>query len=155
MIDDLQGGETVYHYCSMGAFLKIVESVSLRLTNLLFMNDYAEHYWLRRIAAEVIDEITSELDDLSNDMASWLKEQCLAESEFSHVYCTCFSEHEDSLGQWRAYGDDGRGVAMSRSQECCFPRPVTMLMKSLLPDPRPPMVLGRDTPEREEWHGVY
>ena len=33
------------------------------------------------------------------------------------VYCFCMSELPDSLGQWRAYADDGRGVAIGFSRE--------------------------------------
>ena len=33
-------------------------------------------------------------------------------AEKPDLYCCCFSEDGDSLGQWRAYADDGRGVAI-------------------------------------------
>lgn len=107
-----QGGETIYHYCSVDSFLRIVQSGEIWLTNIFFMNDSAEHYWLRHIAVAVIDRLVSESEEFDRVTGKQIRRRCLATNDFHHVYCACFSEDGDSLGQWRSYGDDGKGVAV-------------------------------------------
>ena len=44
-----------------------------------------------------------------------LSSKLFPKEEDTDLYCCCLSERGDSLGQWRAYADDGRGVAIGLS----------------------------------------
>ncbi len=41
----------------------------------------------------------------------------LDDTFFPHFYCSCFSKNGDSLGQWRAYASDGKGVAIGFNRQ--------------------------------------
>jgi len=100
----------LYHYCPLDAFLAIIRDREIWLTNIFCMNDSAEHYWLRRVAQDVLRQKMKGNADLCS-LASML----FPNEEDTDLYCCCLSEEGDSLGQWRAYADDGRGVAIGLS----------------------------------------
>lgn len=102
----------LYHYCSVDAFIKIVTSKTIWLTNLFFMNDSQEHFWLRTKARKCLDEqIRGNPDDFGYEYLDTILKQ-----EWMHeIYCACFSERGDLLSQWRAYADDGKGVSVGFS----------------------------------------
>jgi hypothetical protein len=50
--------------------------------------------------------LTETLSFLSNNLFKDLKQNIFP------TYISCFSSAKDNLGQWRGYGDDGRGVAI-------------------------------------------
>lgn len=104
--------EMIYHYCSLEAFLRIIESKSILLTNLRFMNDTQEHLWLRGIAVEVIDQMKRESAGFDQEFAECLKAELGNDDEFVDIYCACFSKERDLLSQWRAYAADGGGIAV-------------------------------------------
>jgi hypothetical protein len=117
-------GDFLYHYCSLDAFLGIIRSKEIWLTNIFYMNDSAEHYWLRHVAQDVLRRRkTSTSDELCRSIAAKL----FPPEEKTEMYCGCFSEDGDSLGQWRAYADDGRGVAIGFSRQ--------MLRETVCDDP--------------------
>lgn len=104
----------LFHYTSSDRFIKMLEKGNLRASNLWFMNDgseltYAEqlleglisHYG-HRSGAEAVQEafqkVTERLNPLREDLYD--------------AYAFCVSEVDNDLSQWRAYGDDGRGVAV-------------------------------------------
>jgi len=99
--------EIIYHYCSAASFLKIVESKSIRLSSIYYMNDAMEGFWLRQLAVEHIQGL-ADLDDV---MRGHL-EKVIGDQSRDSTFCACFSEDEDSLSQWQAYADDGRGFAI-------------------------------------------
>ena len=98
----------LYHYCPVDAFIKIVTNKTMWLTNLFFMNDSQEHFWLRTKARKHLQEqIQGNPDDFGYDyIDSILKQESMHE-----IYCACFSEQGDLLSQWQAYADDGKGVS--------------------------------------------
>ena len=102
----------VYYYCSVDAFIKIVTGKALWLTNLFFMNDSKEHYWLRDKARKYIhDQIQHDPDEFGYQYLDTILKQ-----EWMHeIYCACFSERGDLLSQWRGYANDGTGVAIGFS----------------------------------------
>jgi hypothetical protein len=84
------------------------------LTNVFFLNDSEEHFWLRNKARKFI---SAQLQQYPNDDGyQWL--DMILRNEWRHeIYCACFSERTDLLSQWRAYGDDGKGVAIGFSTD--------------------------------------
>ncbi len=112
----------LYHYCSMEAFLGIVQSQFLRLTNIRFMNDSKEVSWIYELAKKVLWDkqfrCHSENEKrLCKRLMSHCDELFLNESYFPGYYGSCFSKNGDSLSQWRAYADDGKGVAIGFSRQ--------------------------------------
>lgn len=97
-----------FHYTDIHGFLGILGSGTLRMCSHRTMNDSMELKWsirkkLKAIQKEVNDPLQH---DLLNEIENSLKSVPL------HAYLTCFSMEKDSLSQWRAYGDDGKGVAI-------------------------------------------
>ena len=104
----------LYYYCSVDAFIKIITNKTLWLTNLFFLNDSQEHFWLRNKARNFIaQQIQHHPDD---EGYQWL-DMILRQEWLHEIYCACFSEQSDLLNQWRAYGDDGKGVAIGFSTD--------------------------------------
>jgi hypothetical protein len=99
----------VYYYCSVDTFVKIVTNKTLWLTNLFFLNDSEEHFWLRNRARRFVEQrMLQQPDEFGYQYLNTILKQ-----EWRHeIYCVCFSEQPDLLWQWRAYGDDGRGFAV-------------------------------------------
>lgn len=102
----------VYYYCTVDTLVKIVSNKTLWLTNLFFLNDSEEHFWLRNKARSFI----AEMIERHPDEFGFQYLETILKQEWRHeIYCSCFSEHHDLLSQWRAYGDDGKGFAIGFS----------------------------------------
>ncbi|SCJ52561.1 Protein of uncharacterised function (DUF2971) [uncultured Clostridium sp.] len=86
-----------YHYCSLDTLHKIIEGKTIRLSNIDRMNDSNEGKDIEKFAKDIIDT-----------MPESLREQYYNQ----RIYISCFSKGKDILSQWRAYGDDGKGVAI-------------------------------------------
>lgn len=86
-----------YHYCSLDTLHKMIEGKTIRLSNIDRMNDSNEGKDIEKFAKDIIEDIPDSL-----------KEQYYNQ----RIYISCFSKGNDILSQWRAYGDDGRGVAI-------------------------------------------
>lgn len=137
--ESVHSDDLVYHYCSLEAFLNIVRTRSLWLTNIFFMNDKEEHYWLRGVVKDVLNELRASGKTLPQDsqLHDWSERVGIAKANpkvkdkadlfevledyysldrMRHVYCACFSQDGDSLSQFRSYADDGRGVAIGVSR---------------------------------------
>ena len=100
----------LYHYCSLETFLAVIRSREIWLTNIFCMNDSAEHYWLRSVAQDVLKR-----NSQANENLRLLESRLFPKEEDTDLYCCSLSALRDSLGQWRAYADDGRGVAIGLS----------------------------------------
>src|SRR6185312_3245025 len=90
------------------------------LTNILHLNDPSEFAYGMELAANVAREIA--------DTANWIirafRESLLNMVDHVEVvrsllglYVASFSANGDELGQWRSYGDNGRGYALGISPE--------------------------------------
>lgn len=97
----------IYHYCDPAAFLNIIQSKKLWLSNLMSMSDYAERVWAEKIIKE---ELSALEDNFSPEIIQEFDSQYRVE-KFSPFIC-CFSTDGDILSQWRAYADDGHGFAI-------------------------------------------
>jgi len=117
--------ESIYHYCSADTFMAIIQNKTLRLSDLNKTNDYMEKRWANKFIVCMLQEKLDEYginmrleedywyDEQSNNHLQYYKkevERVLYDE--SPVLITCFSEEKDILSQWRAYGQDGTGVAI-------------------------------------------
>ncbi|WP_346867458.1 DUF2971 domain-containing protein [Clostridium sp. UBA1353] len=104
-------------------FIAIISNKSLRLCDLSKTNDYMERKWILNnledslIKAFEKNEIFINLKEdycydkgIHNRLAFIL--DMLKHYVESSIYITCFSRNGDLLSQWRAYGDNGKGVSI-------------------------------------------
>lgn len=99
----------IYHYCSVETFQKIIETNTIWLTHTRQTNDTDE-------GLRYISSLRSIVNSLSytNDEEKYIA-NAIFENHKERVnfpYIGCFSTKPDLLSQWRAYGDDGKGVAI-------------------------------------------
>lgn len=97
----------IYHYCNPQTFLKIIENKEIWLSSTNNMNDSAEGHWYKKSFDDVITA-------LSNDESEGWCESARERFQYLYMpkYIACFSKNSDSLSQWRAYAQDGEGVAI-------------------------------------------
>ncbi|MEC5399018.1 DUF2971 domain-containing protein [Uliginosibacterium sp. H1] len=101
----------LYHYTSVEAFLGIVQSRSLWLSGHTSMNDTHEGKWVDDLLQEALSA-SSELDEEEKAEISACYHRAKAE-----LLLFSMSDQPDVLSQWRAYGNDGRGVAMGINRD--------------------------------------
>lgn len=99
----------IYHYCDLNTFLAIIESRTIRLSDINTMNDFGEMHWAydRFIDAANMDYSKDDKPflDACDEVFSNLQTHTLPA-------VACFSLDGDVLSQWRAYAGDGSGVAI-------------------------------------------
>lgn len=115
--------ELIYHYCSLETFVQIIKNKTIRLSDLDKTNDYMEKRWGMELLQEALkgeledncismdlqenywysEDAHNHIEQLNHDIERYLKHQTLI---------ACFSLESDQLGQWRAYGQDGEGIAI-------------------------------------------
>lgn len=116
-------GRKLYHYCSLETFIAIISNKCLRLSDLSKSNDYMERKWILNVIEEALNKSFKDegiiinlreeywyADGINNHISYLL--DMLNYDVTRSSYITCFSRNGDLLSQWRAYGDDGRGVAI-------------------------------------------
>lgn len=116
-----------YHYCSLETACAIVQNASLRLCDVTKSNDSAEITYGYAAAMDSLRRaglVRGSGGDLhfADDWDGLLRPDyraLLREALSEHLlppnrlcYAACLSRKPDRLSQWRAYGDDGRGVAL-------------------------------------------
>ncbi len=96
---------TIYHYCSVESFFSIIKSKTMWLSSAHNLNDYQEMSWLKNKLKERLlkETINKELLHL------FFEGMELAEDT---PYICSFSKNGDILSQWRAYANDGTGIAI-------------------------------------------
>jgi hypothetical protein len=97
----------IYHYCSVENFFKIIESKSIWLSNCSQMNDSQEVTWIERyfdfIKSNFLEKHYKSFNKYLFPTYGWNK---------ITPFVFCLSEVKDSLSQWRAYAQDGKGVCI-------------------------------------------
>lgn len=99
----------LYHYCSTSTFLSIIQRRCMWLSDINTMNDYGEMHWAYRRFIVALNEISSVVGsrfmEETDEIVSATQLRILP-------MLASFSTDGDVLSQWRAYADDGRGVAL-------------------------------------------
>ena len=98
----------LYHYTSIEVFESILTNRSVWLSDLAKMNDSMERSWVSTLFKEVW------LDCLESKRAIIDADAYFYDFEIDKipVFAICLSAAGDLLSQWRAYADDGQGVAI-------------------------------------------
>lgn len=108
-----ENNDILYHYCSPEAFLNIIQSSSIWLSDILKSNDSKEESWIReQIHEEVVDtlKINTEASHAWETWSTRDTKHCIT------MYVLCLSEAKDDLSQWRGYAKDGQGFAIGFSK---------------------------------------
>jgi hypothetical protein len=109
--------EPLYHYTNMGGLLGIVSSEEMWFTNILHLNDPSELGYGIDIARDILDDEAKRSRNAHvGDFCQWVSHVLVkAGGEIFGFYVGSFSRESNDLGQWRAYADNGRGVAIGLS----------------------------------------
>jgi hypothetical protein len=99
--------ETLYHYCSNASFLSIISNRVIWASEFTLSNDTLEGKWIRN----VIEECCQEKGLNPSQLSMVLKLFDAATSRLGGAGI-CLSENGDLLSQWRAYSQNGAGVAI-------------------------------------------
>lgn len=97
--------KVIFHYCDLNAFISILNNKKIWLSNSYLMNDTFENMWINR-HLEWVRKKYKNYDKLIERIIRSYK------SNPEVPYISCFSEEGDTLSQWRAYANDGMGVAI-------------------------------------------
>lgn len=100
-------GKIIYHYCNVEAFRAIIQNKILWLSSVYNLNDYKEIHWIKEKVLKKIQENTTK-----NSFNKYSAFEKLYNQKLPTVYIASFSQGEDLLSQWRAYANDGHGVAI-------------------------------------------
>lgn len=107
--------QPLYQYTTAARLKDIFETEQLWFTDYRFHNDPDEFLYEKKLALEVLDTFAAAAQ---NNFAKQLIESVrsiLTSDKLDsalHVFLACFTRKRDDLGQWRAYGDNGRGFAI-------------------------------------------
>jgi hypothetical protein len=110
-LHDAVGDENtiIYHYTTPAAFLAIMETRSLWLTDFAYLNDASEVSHGLELARCAFAELVTK-DDLAAPLLNAVFAR--VSTEIPRTAVTCFSLVSDSLSQWRAYSRGSCGVAL-------------------------------------------
>lgn len=99
--------KVLYHYCSIETFYNIVINKNLWLTDSYSTNDYMENRW-------ILSKIKQVLTTIINDDNREYFDKVIQTYNMNNIipFISCFSETGDLLSQWRAYTNDGTGLAI-------------------------------------------
>ncbi|WP_447035297.1 DUF2971 domain-containing protein [Vibrio alginolyticus] len=103
---------TIYHYCDLNGFTSIIRNKKLWVSATNNLNDYREVNWF-------VDKVFHRLKELVNPENEELLNQFweLKTINSPMPYICSFSKNGDLLSQWRAYADDGQGVALGFNRD--------------------------------------
>ncbi len=100
----------LYHYTSLDGFKGIISSNSFWLSNSFKTNDKREIIWVLDKIREMYPEKAEVINKLSDFYKIWI-------SNYFRPHIGCFSRNRDQLSQWRAYGNDGKGICIGFNKE--------------------------------------
>ena len=100
----------LYHYTTQSGLVGIVQSESLWLTDVRYLNDASEYVYALHLAGLATDEALT-----LHDRPMWLLREAISSSLRSvadQVMVASLSEEGDLLSQWRGYCRSGTEVAI-------------------------------------------
>lgn len=119
----------LYHYCSVDTMLKILQNYCIWLSDAEKTNDKSElKYFPEQMEKMLLNIVESYQGEVNSDLLTLVKKVLKKTIESVYLgsayvvqntknYFCCFSENSDLLSQWRAYGNDGQGVAIGFNAE--------------------------------------
>lgn len=113
-IERLPSPDTIYHYTDSVGLLGILQSRTIRLTDMFGLNDPSELRHAVNHAKAVLAEGATRGHPAATLFARQFNAIITGAPEgVADFFVACFSANGDELGQWRAYADDGHGFALA------------------------------------------
>ena len=105
---------TIWHYTTLEKFKQIIASNQIWFTHVSSLNDMSEVEYAANISRELLDKFTasSELTLREKRLLQRARSGLLEKNNDSSWFISSFTEENDDLNQWNAYGDHGNGVAI-------------------------------------------
>jgi hypothetical protein len=125
--------DVLYHYCSASTLQAMLASRRIRFTDINMLNDSEEARWGYSVFEEASTRLLKRLSipekvpHIDLTFIESVDEYISPIQLIAHPFVACFSTEPDSLSQWRAYGDDGRGFAIGFRAAALAALPVTLL----------------------------
>ena len=104
--------KVLYHYTSLEAFEKIIKSKCMYFTHISYLNDYSEFDWgLNLFQETILTKVASKGILTKNSLKKFLN--IIRNDKLKDNPCVgSFTALNDSLSQWRGYGDRGTGICI-------------------------------------------
>ena len=107
---------TIYHYTDVKGALGILESGRFWLTERAHLNDPSEIKHGLGMAVGIVENLEAASPTVLRHLSTRLLKDGLDKAVlYFGFYVASFSFDPDDLGQWRAYSEEGRGVALGFS----------------------------------------
>lgn len=106
---------TIYHYTNLNTLISIIENQTLYFSNIYFLNDKKEFKYGVELILSRIDALKNQ--GLNSEILNMLTEHTDLLFKYER-YVMCFSKNGDLLSQWRAYANNGKGVAIGFDSMC-------------------------------------
>lgn len=124
----------LYHYCSPETLVSIIQNRTIRFSDMNMMNDAEEGRWGYRIWIEAANKLLDPdnpppgiPEPVTKDFIDHIDEIWSSMSLGLSSFIASFSKDGDSLSQWRAYADDGRGYAIGFRSTALRRLPIQLL----------------------------
>lgn len=101
----------VYHYTSQQALLGILKDKAIWATDMFYLDDASEFKHALEIARTQLDDLTKTAQGEALHLLECIADYLKSASDH-HVYVSSFSQHSDSVSQWKLYGSGGHGFAI-------------------------------------------
>ena len=100
------------HYTNDAGFFGILNSGEIRCSDTSYLNDPSEIQYGIDIFYKLAEDPScpDDVRTLVNQMKSFIDEAAVQYN--TSYFCSSFSSKENDLSQWRAYGDNGRGLCL-------------------------------------------
>jgi hypothetical protein len=113
----------LYHYTDARGLDGILRNEELWLTSIAHLNDPSELIYGTKIATDELQRLAHGRHDAIRLMCAILQE--VLTERVVHLFdffVSSLSRNRDELGQWRGYGDDGRGFAIGIAPHLFHPK---------------------------------
>jgi hypothetical protein len=112
-LDETPPPDVIYHYTNAAGLRGIMQSGTVWLTDAFALNDPSEFAHGLSHAVTALQQRARKIGPTAEPFTRIFAEfQMHGVHRAIHINVASFSEDGDDLGQWRAYGDDGRGFAL-------------------------------------------
>lgn len=105
----------LWHYTNAQGCEAILNTKTLRLSNLRFMNDAQEFLYAIDIIKVAIEQYEKHHTERAARIITGALKDFLSSADdglIPSIYAVCFSELEDDLNQWRSYTGTGQGYSL-------------------------------------------
>jgi hypothetical protein len=118
----------LYHYTTQAAALQILRTGTLRLSNILHLNDGKEFWWL----FERIEDYLINCENNGQKIPQGINDtilQFFKKKQNISICIACFSLKSDDAAQWDRYSDNGNGVVIGFDESIFEPNEYCELQK--------------------------